>query len=992
MTLLETQRLVRKISEIMGEPGSNPGNPKMAEDFADMCRAVNLRLEKCEAMIQVGDRHQAIQLAEAHPNLLDCITALEFRDADQWRRYCEKQGLMVGEKIDARAVQALNECYSAGISTDHPLYAVYRRAVLSRNDEEALKALQSITRLNPTDTNAAEEFNRFDAKVLQTKLRHLDDLLAGSTPEAIVAEIESIEAFGFKNRPDGDAWRSAQLVRCGYLLNAAEKLQAASNWSDALSNVELIERLRNEFKLDLDPKSGRRFDTVRGWAQAQKERHQRERDFQVLLGEMHFRIQQSEEKDTSARLVKLAEMKNDYEGLHKVWRSLQDFTRPIPEDATAAFRKRSGLLEAEITRRMTNRRRVMVAAVAVVLVLGSAGSWVALARVKARDITRLLNEAVSKREVRTAEKLLEDVRSRKSLPTTAQLTAAATTAEVFVAKETALLRTFRDAVARLPKDFNENPSPSELATLGDGIGGARSALEALAPDLKTECEPVLQPIELRWQKRLAQSSDTMNAAFEQWLVRAEKQSEELDYRSPAEQVRPVMLSLSNEVSQLFNCESSFSNKLTFRSDLLQRSAVVERKFAAYNSELEKIDAGLVALRRAKAMSEYRQAIDQVASSEFSSSPAVKAAAAVQAMNPAEETALRVLLRATNMATWAFVKKPGNSRFIPESVFPAESAIFAQLARDPAVSGRHQRLRLWLDADGTRFKEWITAGELTDTVGWTTIKAYEPYTSPNSCRFLDQEYGYFDGAYKLSPTEPIAKIQRLAAPQETALYHTLGLEDFPAASVYTNSLLQVLDSVRASREGSPLFRAYLFLRLVEVMELQPESWGLSFAPSIQAHRGQIRHITGDSLSSGDWFVTAKVSAFSKKLDEFFGSVSSLSYAKQAAGLFELERRAAAGGLKYAGYTDLDGQPVTITSLGDGELWGYEIKTKQPSLVGVRKGPKLSLLHASVPLAPVFMLTGDCDQILASAGIKLEASEFSGTLPVLFSSRLDLRGQQ
>src|ERR1017187_10800613 len=125
MTLLEIQRLARKISDALQEPGGNPSNPKLAEDFATACHAANLRLQQCEAMVKAGDRHQAIQLAETHPNLLDCITALEFREADQWRSHCEKHGLPVADKIDARSVHSLNECYAQGISTDHPLYAIY---------------------------------------------------------------------------------------------------------------------------------------------------------------------------------------------------------------------------------------------------------------------------------------------------------------------------------------------------------------------------------------------------------------------------------------------------------------------------------------------------------------------------------------------------------------------------------------------------------------------------------------------------------------------------------------------------------------------------------------------------------------------------------------------------------------------------------------------------------------------------------------------------
>ncbi len=78
MTLLETERLVRKISELLKQEGNSAIAPKLAEDFAAACHAVNLRLQQCEAMIKAGDRQQAIQLAETAPNLLDMVTVLEF--------------------------------------------------------------------------------------------------------------------------------------------------------------------------------------------------------------------------------------------------------------------------------------------------------------------------------------------------------------------------------------------------------------------------------------------------------------------------------------------------------------------------------------------------------------------------------------------------------------------------------------------------------------------------------------------------------------------------------------------------------------------------------------------------------------------------------------------------------------------------------------------------------------------------------------------------
>src|ERR1041384_1792171 len=119
MTLLDTERLIRRISDVLQPGGNQDAAPRLAEEFAAACRAANLRLQQCEAMIRANDRLQAIQLAETAPNLLDLIGPLEFRDAAEWRAFCQKNALPVAERIDTRALQSLNECYRQGISTDH---------------------------------------------------------------------------------------------------------------------------------------------------------------------------------------------------------------------------------------------------------------------------------------------------------------------------------------------------------------------------------------------------------------------------------------------------------------------------------------------------------------------------------------------------------------------------------------------------------------------------------------------------------------------------------------------------------------------------------------------------------------------------------------------------------------------------------------------------------------------------------------------------------
>lgn len=973
MTLLETERLVRKISELLQQTGKAEVASKLAEDYVAVCQAANLRLQQCEAMIKAGDQQQAVQLAETSPNLLDLVTVLEFRGADEWRGYCQQNALPVAERIDARAVHALNDCYAQGISTDHPLYAAYRRAILNRNDEEALKTLQSIARLNPSDSNAASELSRLDAKVLAARLQHLSVSVEGSDARLVVAEIETIEAFGFKTRPDGDVWRKAQAIRCGVLLEEAAKLKDSSQWADALGKIDFIHSLRNEFKLELPIASVKQLEILETWARGEKEKDRKEREFKSLLAELRFRIQQSEEKDTSARYVKLPELRDDYEALHKVWRSLTDFARPIPEESTTAFNKRSALLEGEIYRRTAIQRRVIVAASMVVLIAVVTVAWFVSEQIKTRNLSRQLQVTVAQRQVHATERLLEYAHSKKIGD--ANSVAAA---ETFVAKENALLTNFETAFKQLPQQFSDEPDAARLAAIADQLSLARDTLSALSPDLKAESEPELQAFEQKWQNYLAESGATVNSLLEQWVSAAENQCAELDYSSPLSKIRNQLAALSDLIQKANDCEAGFGKNLQLRSDLLERLSAVRNKFEAYQAELNKIDNGLAAIQRAMTVNDFSTGIKMIAESEFSTAPAVAAASAVQSLDVSDEAALQFLLNATNAGTWTYIKKEQSVDFIPDVVMPAERQILRQLDNDPAVSAIHQHYRLWLDSEGNNTVEWITAGMLDDSTAWKTIPAWTVSATATSATFSPHDYGYFNGQYKLSPTQPIFRAEQLGSTDETASFHSVGLDGILSGDdTYTKSLLGVLDSIKDSQEGSPLFRAYLFLRLVDLMNLRPDAWGLSFCPAVQAHDNQIRAIVGGDLANGDWFVPSKVNAYSEALEQFFSAARTISYQKQASGLFSLLQAVSKDGLQYVGFINLNGKPVLINGVNPVEFWGYSLALKEPVLLTATS--KSADLMA---LSPLFTIASSRKEYMANAGVNSSDPSFQGVLPPLF----------
>jgi hypothetical protein len=321
--------------------------------------------------------------------------------------------------------------------------------------------------------------------------------------------------------------------------------------------------------------------------------------------------------------------------------------------------------------------------------------------------------------------------------------------------------------------------------------------------------------------------------------------------------------------------------------------------------------------------------------------------------------------------------------------PAERQMFRQLAADPAVNADHQHYRLWLDPNGYNNVDWFTAGVMEASTGWKQIKAWTPSASADRAVFEDRDYGYFDGQFRLSTTQPVYRLEQVGPLKEASAFHAVGLDKVMSGDTYTKPLLEVLDAVKDSREGSPLFRAYLFLRLVDVMNLQPNAWGLSFCPVARAQAAQILSLTGQPLNSGDWFVPARVNACSNKLEQFFAAQSSVSCARQAEGLSALARAAAHDGLQYAGFVDLDGQPRFVANSLDnlaGEVFGYSAARHQPVWLAAnpQAGPKLR--EPALPLSPLFTLVRPGREHLANAGVNPADPLFKDVLPPLFQTPL------
>src|SRR3954471_2216372 len=101
-----------------------------ATAYATLCAEANERLRQCNTLLQRGLRGEAINLAEATPNLLDLVAALDLPDPEGWAEFCQRTDRPVPPPLQIDRASQLNDAYGQDQPVEQ-LFSRHRRLALS---------------------------------------------------------------------------------------------------------------------------------------------------------------------------------------------------------------------------------------------------------------------------------------------------------------------------------------------------------------------------------------------------------------------------------------------------------------------------------------------------------------------------------------------------------------------------------------------------------------------------------------------------------------------------------------------------------------------------------------------------------------------------------------------------------------------------------------------------------------------------------------------
>ena len=989
MTLTETDRLIRALREMLKAQAAEAGTnaTTLAQQYADSCSAVNRRLELCATMLDQGDEQQAIQLAETEPPALDLLTLLSFGEAPAWRAYCQTNHLPVAPNFDQRIIQRLNAVYAKGITVNHPLYRDYRAHIMKNRLDEAATALRSIVRLNPSDTNARQELERLEEKALQRDLEKLATAVTAGDEHAAVSLVDQLENQRFigNARPQGTAWQQGLAMRREQLKRHAQTearatlaqiapLQVAGKWSAAGPMLAHIKTLQAEHGFSFDAEEARRLSDFQTWLSRSQKENVQQQAFQVALSELESLIEQGEQRQAASGVSGLPALRAELAALVAKWREVEAFERPLPDGLEPRYRKRAGLTRSEIDRLQKVRRNTWIASSVAAVLACALGIYFFVQHQRSVELAGQFHRLVETRQVGATEKLLAEARANDpKLFGNAGVRAAAGEADTFVQSARARQEELNANLATLTALASEQPtpfasrSPEAVQLL---LTDTQKRLDALPPEFQTAALAPMAAFRNHWEAFLTHESAERNERFAVALSEAEKLADaQLSYRRSPEELRQFLTTLTTALGPLVSqAQSPPVAALKVRDDLATRAEAIAAKARAFTTELAKFDTSLKAMRDANTLEAYLNALQVGQDSEFRGARELAPAKRVLGIHPSVDALLSTSLLPRNPNGWAFLKANPTAGLMPTSgVLDPERHIYDQLLVD--VNIRDVYTYQVRDRQG-KVNTIYCRGELessSDANGEKTNPSgsyYQPSQFPKALVFND---GTVDGT--------IIKAQ--LAPDSQAFLDLKFRELIDTDADRFNPgqgapLLELFDRLARHPSATPLFKAYLYARVYQLLVFGRRSdfWGFSFTPALPMHGDQVNKIGG--IADGYWMVPDEIARKSAAFKQLFATIAKVSYAQQAR-VFQLAmHEAAEAGMTYRGFVDAGGQPQFIgheTESGGAQpdLWGWTARDGQPARLFAwsAKDTQYKSTTDPAPLTPLFVPERNPQEILQAA---------------------------
>ncbi|WP_395739192.1 hypothetical protein [Prosthecobacter sp.] len=958
--------------------------PSSVEDaaitYAQSCADAERRLDRVSAMLQKGSDYQALQVAEEEPPLLDLAAILSFGEEKNWYAYCESHGLKTAVRLNARQIQDLENLYAKGISANHPLYKDFRSAVLSRDDEKSLRIVRTILKLNPQDENARKELQRLENKGLQEKIDLLREALKTDDEERIAALTEGIRAVAPPAKLERlDVYHQGEDIRQALRRRQAEArvpgmiatlqtLKSEGQWRQVGRLLETLDALIAEHGLvPADDAQQSAMTELSRYYQKEKAADEKQRSFDRALKSFILFVEEVETRLLTGSGVTFAEVAEKDETFVKRWKELEGYQLPVANEALQRLRTAGQELRSRLERMQRARRiRTMSMAAAALLVLCFI-SALGLHAWKAWTLTQELASYQKKESTGAAQDLIKKLRSEEELLLRwPYLQAKIEEVSAWASKARGTDQQAQDALAALEKSFDGDSTKLPAPQLVRQLADAEALVKQLAGDLASRQKNRLTALKTKADLHLATVLKGISTSTSATLGQIEKTStEELTHEKLAAKVRTSRDALDQQLQPLEALLKPEVPALALPADLETRIKALRQRLNSYKDDLQSFATLRTETAASKTLEDYRKAVAKWQTVKFAeAAPATKMLDTM----PSEKAFQAALYTSGDQdMLQAILDDKSGRQMYPDTLLEADLKVILSFLHDERLNNIFENTLVHYSSKKPSTTIWSTSKPEETVIGGATrwsSKFYVPEPSLTSVMFIQQSFTRAGtaGSYQGDAVQST----RLSQTSEFMNFMEFGRIADEKGERVQRPLLDVFDKLNRDTGASPVAKAYVMLKLYDMVKLRPYSWGDHFCPSLQQDIRELQRILASTaLRSEDWLVPAMRDKWTAPLTAFFKSIKDRSYMKEASARRAYLRAVANAGLKFAGYVETDLSLVLNTQgRTAAELWVVGKEGGKPLLVpnpsaGSAASDSASpiIASASVPLSPVFIVSVD-----------------------------------
>jgi hypothetical protein len=361
-----------------------------AEEYAQACRDVNDRLRRCSDALHRGLRSDAIQLAEAEPNLLDLVAMLDFPELSGWKAACHAYELTTPPELLIEMASALNEAYAieqplASLMANHRVMAL-ARAPLS----ERLTVMRHIAKLDPASAFWDDDIRIFEHGRLEEMRTQFNQAVKAQDAAAVARLHEEADA---------STWRISVPQELRTLFKeSVERLAAAKAIADL---QELLPKLNDAYgamayeecksllgrwfattsvaRLDVPTELQEQVEPIVAWVRDEDLRRKQQVEFEHACDA----LQQALDRDQATPV------------LERAYQAILPFHLEISEELDKRYRQRLAARASAIR----HRRKLLYTGIAAGFVLvAGAIAFIAYQKILAREVAEaqtVLSEALN---------------------------------------------------------------------------------------------------------------------------------------------------------------------------------------------------------------------------------------------------------------------------------------------------------------------------------------------------------------------------------------------------------------------------------------------------------------------------------------------------------------------------------------------------------------------------------------------------------------------